>query len=799
MIRIIEKYFVPIVILIITVLTFYKIVIHSQFPYPGDLLVSFNFPWYSGDWEGYNPWTTHKEFVAMDSIRQHLPWHKLTFAEFKENFSLPLWNPYNFSGNPHLGNIQTFIFNPFNIILLLLPLFEGWIIFVILQIPLTITFTYLFARSLSLGKGASMLSGVAFAFSSYYLYWLEIGIVGHSILWLPLILFSVQKLSVKPQIKYVVLLTIATSATIFSGHIQTAVFVFIMSAFFLILKLASTKHPARNKIIIATAISMVLVALITAVQTLPALELYINSPLTEPLSKKIFSENYAPFHKFLTLLAQDFFGNPSTANFWSVHYGDGTFHIGTVPIFFAVVALLFSRKIETRFFAVAAFLMVLYVTKSPLFLLLQKVNIPFLTGTTPLRETFLLCFSLAMLAGIGIDEFQKNVKIKKKTYLLMLFFFLIYLLLFLFTYVGSSLLGKEELHANLLISRRNLIIPFLAFLTLPTSLFIYNLVSRAKLIRGSKDIWVWSAVVVTALVGIYQFNKVNPSSSKEFFYPEHKIFSWIRDNGSINRFRGESTAFTWDNISAYFNIYSAEGYGVFRLKRYAELFASQDTKNLNKDYERSVAFFTENNRTSRNRLYDLTGVKYLLLKDDFARDARENDPDKQDGTDLAWQDGKFKIYERTSVLPRFWMTSSYKVANDQEIIENIYDPTFDLKTVQLEKEPGIVIDQQSASSANINLISYRPNSISFDISSESNNLFFISDAYFPGWNAYVDGKKTNILRAHYAFRAVPIPANTQMLEMKYEPVTVKIGTVLTIFGVAGLFAIPMVQKKNKIR
>ena len=74
-----KNYWPFILIILVTCLTFFKIFTRAEFPYPGDLLVSFNFPWYSGGWEGYNSWTTHKEFIAMDAIRQHLPWHKLTF------------------------------------------------------------------------------------------------------------------------------------------------------------------------------------------------------------------------------------------------------------------------------------------------------------------------------------------------------------------------------------------------------------------------------------------------------------------------------------------------------------------------------------------------------------------------------------------------------------------------------------------------------------------------------------------------------------------------------------------------
>ena len=159
---------------------------------------------------------------------------------------MPLWNPYSFSGTPHLANIQTFIFNPINILFLLLPMFEAWIIFIILQVPFTIYFTYLFTKSLGLSKWPSLMSGIAFVFSSYFINWIEIGIVGYSILWLPLILYAIQKVIETPKTRFLILLILSSAAAIFAGHIQTTVFIFAVGVSYYFAKHAFTKK--RNNI-----------------------------------------------------------------------------------------------------------------------------------------------------------------------------------------------------------------------------------------------------------------------------------------------------------------------------------------------------------------------------------------------------------------------------------------------------------------------------------------------------------------------------------------------------------------------
>src|SRR4030042_4689729 len=112
--KVFSHFFPVIVIFIVTCLIFFKIFLKGLYPIPADLLVSFYFPWYSGGWEGYNPWTTHKEMLGADSIRQIYPWKAFAFDQMK-NGQFPLWNPFTFSGQPLAANFQSSVFYPFNL------------------------------------------------------------------------------------------------------------------------------------------------------------------------------------------------------------------------------------------------------------------------------------------------------------------------------------------------------------------------------------------------------------------------------------------------------------------------------------------------------------------------------------------------------------------------------------------------------------------------------------------------------------------------------------------------------------
>src|SRR3990172_9346804 len=167
------SHFLPIVfILLVTCLIFFKIFAKGLYPIPADLLVSFYFPYYSGGWEGYNPWTTHKEMLGADSIRQIYLWKEFAFDQFKKG-QLPLWNPYTFSGQPLLANFQSSVFYPFNIFYFLTDPKNAWILLIVIQPLLAGLFMYMAVRSFKISQISAIFGATSFMFSGYLVTWME--------------------------------------------------------------------------------------------------------------------------------------------------------------------------------------------------------------------------------------------------------------------------------------------------------------------------------------------------------------------------------------------------------------------------------------------------------------------------------------------------------------------------------------------------------------------------------------------------------------------------------------------------
>lgn len=76
----------------------------------------------------------------------------------------------------------------------------------------------------------------------------------------------------------------------------------------------------------------------------------------------------------------------------------------------------------------------------------------------------------------------------------------------------------------------------------------------------------------------------------------------------------------------------------------------------------------------------------------------------------------------------------------------------------------------------------------------------LSEAYYPAWRAYVDGRPVRLYRADYLLRAVPVPAGEHAVELRYESVTLQAGIAVSLAAGAMLVAVAIavgVRRREK--
>lgn len=748
-------------------LFFYPFFWSGHLPFPGDLLVGHYAPWNSYSFLGYASGGVPHKAQGIDVVRELFPWKHFSIEMIKKG-ELPFWNPYNFSGNPHLANFQTGIFYPFNILFFILPFNLAWTFFIILQPLLASLFTYLFLREIKVSRFGSVLGSFAFAYCLYFSVWMEYGNIGHAILWLPLALFSVEKIVRKAELKWFFLLIFSLTFSILAGYIQMTIYLFgtvLLFSFF------------RRKRFILFLVSLAVSLFLSLPQLLPTWELFSQSARGAYSSEKI-PELLLPWFYPVTVFASDFFGNPASRNYWLPGtYIERVAYVGVLPLFFAFLAVFYRKKEKVVLFFTAlvavSFLFSLNLWPIRFF---YSLKIPIISTTVYTRLLSLFSFFMAILAGFGIDFWLKNKE--RKTFLLpTVLFGSLYFFLWLFAFLAPRIFPSAWWAPHLAVSRRNLILPtgiVMAFFGLILGRWlIQTIFKNKKLITHYSLLITLSAILLLTIFDLFfYFHKITPFSPPEFVYPETAVMKFIQQEAGINRFWGYGTAYIDTNFSTFNHTFSPEGNDPLLIRRYGELLAASRNKgiipqeipradaNLEKGFGREA--LREN--LYRQRMLNLLGVKYLLHKDENLGERWR--PDKETFPEeiyqLVWQEGQWQIYENKAALPRVFLVDDFEVIEeDQAIVDRLFSKDFDLsKTIVLEeavKTPRGWAFAPRGGEENkpvVAITAYSPNRISLTVETDCPSLLFLSDNYYPGWKAEVDGQATKIYRANYSFRAI---------------------------------------------
>jgi len=82
------------------------------------------------------------------------------------------------------------------------------------------------------------------------------------------------------------------------------------------------------------------------------------------------------------------------------------------------------------------------------------------------------------------------------------------------------------------------------------------------------------------------------------------------------------------------------------------------------------------------------------------------------------------------------------------------------------------------------IVSYQPHHVAIRLLADRPGWLVLTDSYYPGWHAAVNGRQTPISIANYVFRAVPVPAGDLIITFDYEPASFRIGIFLSLISLS---------------
>ncbi|MCC7528237.1 MAG: YfhO family protein [Candidatus Melainabacteria bacterium] len=147
-----------------------------------------------------------------------------------------------------------------------------------------------------------------------------------------------------------------------------------------------------------------------------------------------------------------------------------------------------------------------------------------------------------------------------------------------------------------------------------------------------------------------------------------------------------------------------------------------------------------------------------------------------------------RVYENTRTLGRAYLVfSSQLAASPEEALKVVSDKEFQgLSKVVLEginhyPEQKMPVAREGIS---VPLGKVLPNRLEMDVTSPEAGYLVLTDTYFPGWKATLDGRPVEIVRANYLFRAVCVPKGAHHIVFSYEPTSFTIAILLFFAGAA---------------
>lgn len=729
---------------------------------------------------------------GTDTWNQYFYWREFGFHAAARG-ELPYWNPYVFGGTPFIAGMQSAIFYPFNAIFLFLDTPAAINLSITLHFFLAACFTYAFCRYRRLSVAGSCAAAVTFTYGAPFFLHLYPGHLSNlaTVPWFPLMLLGMEAFVRNKRVLYAALSGVPLALQVLAGHPQYLFYSVIGTGILFFVEVMGRTKPRELPYFVGGFCLFVFTgAALSAVQLLPTLELAQLS-VRHGLTYEWVSSFSFPPENFLTILFPRLFGDYGKAPYWGRNYfWEASLYVGVIPLCFALVATFLNRSTPVKTFAGLALvsLIVALGRHTPLLrvLYLWVPGFDLFRGIS--KFVFLYSFAAAVLAGYGIDWLAERLYRDKKQFrglaLALIAAALIFAALGTVIYLADET-WRSQIRAYIETTERDSPLPALneplidsarlgaaasvwessALLALlAVTLFVFAHATN-RLLPGA---FTWSIVMLTAL-DLWMFGQryvvsFNPAELR--MDPALKSFLQRDPNPA----RWTIPRLPDVNMGMIEGLENAGGYEAIVLKNYSELVNSALGWPL--DHPTMVMGIS-----AVSPIFDMMNVRYYVV----GAGNRLTDPRLV----LKFDDGSYKTYVNANALPRSFIVHQVKVAARREkALALLGSADFDARKTAVVSEP---IDGMSDDSRLVSppptIVGHSLNQVSISADASAPGLLVLTDVFYPGWTAWIDGRESRIYRVNHAVRGVFVPQGHHEILFRYDPVLVKAGAVTSVFMV----------------
>lgn len=668
-----------------------------------------------------------------------------------------LWNSLQNSGQPFMGILPTALFYPLNILFLVVDIDIALVSIAAIHLVIGGVGTYVLIGELGVGRVARLCGALAFELGAVALYlsaWVPQ--IAGAYVWMPWALFLCEKILRSPRYQTGAVLGIILTIELVSGYPQLSVFIYQIIALRVVWELITRRGSLSVHTFGVFALGLFLPLLLGAAQMFPAFETAGESLRQGKLVMSELRTMSLSWEEYRAQVGMR--GSP---------YG-GT--VALVPVALAVLGLM--RRQTRRLAVFAALVTIIYVTlafNEAAFELYSKLPLGSLFRV-PSRFLWCAGFSSSLLVAFGaavvVESAQERrlLRIGAPIACLVSILALHWLapaavqvwecLLVLGVLIASlaATVGAPGVHAA------RLVLPVLLML----NLFGVGAVSYIGLIKDSSTYYENSDA--------FEFVKSRRTlQDRIHIVGRHADFSLMSKSASI---------FDVPTIGDY-EPQTSLRYAGF----YVYLMLNSPMRSVNQFYY--PLSYVPGNRP----LLNLVAARYLIvdtsvgdLTNLVARDM-----------EMIWKRGTIRVYENHQALPRAYFVPLVRVIEDPDrILPRLSQFAHDPRRAALVA--GSLPDGFGAgrarSSGEVTIVQDRSEEVSLEVQATADGFLVLTDQYYPGWEATVNGEPTEIVVANHAFRLIQVPAGHSRVVFRYRPDSLWVGALVstvTILALVGLF------------
>lgn len=669
---------------------------------------------------------------------------------------LPLWEPCTNSGHPFLADVQAAVLYPISFLTVLIMGWSGGSLFVlelevVAHFCLAAIFTYLFARRTIGHRGGAFLSACVFTFGGYLTGYppLQLAILKTDV-WLPLMLLGLEagatRLETAARRAWLPFLGagLAYGLAILAGHPQSAMYVGYASIAYLLFRLWG---PSLRRWLPPALALFLLTALgLSAAQWLPSLE-YMQLSTRAGVSYQEASTGLA-----LTDLLQ------------LVLPSQSALYVGIAPLLLAALALPLVRLRSSRFWTGLGLVALLLAFGGNLFFYpVFYLLVPgFGLFRSQERAAFLVSYALAMLAGYGLVGFLRRPLPR-----------------WVPKVVAAACLGAVGWiclgYVGWLTAAQASYSPF--NWSLQQGVYLFLCLAGAVVLvlwrrRGGSAQGFVVGMLVLTLLDLFTANANRNQDHRlpaELIAPSPLIEKMQADTGL---FRVHNDGQFAGSLGCQYDLEATGGVSPLRLERYDR-------------------FYWE---VPKEFVWRLLNVRYVVSPNWALHVPSEVIATESDGEET------YYLHRLTTTAPRAWVVHEVEIIpRDDDALARLSDWRFApfraaILPAPLEAPLGPV-DPQAAPSV-VRWIRREPARLELAVELPADGLLVLSEVYYPGWRATVDGRDAEILRADVTLRALRLAAGQHIVELAFRPYTVVIGlaiSAVTLLLCLGLGLWPLVQ------